>query len=123
MAKGGSGSLLIDDGILVWFDGPEWDEVAASIIENSATEVEEAARRNAPWADITGNARAGLSANVENNNGEIILTLYHTVEYGLWLEVIQNGAFATILPTLEREAPSILNRAAREVATARRGRA
>lgn len=113
--------FLIDDGIIVWFDGPQWDEVAAEVFREAADEVAERARGNAPWEDRTGNARAGLQTNVINDNGEIVLTLFHTVEYGLWLEVIQNGRFATILPTLEQEAPGIMNRATERVAEARQG--
>jgi hypothetical protein len=115
-------NFLIDDGIIVWFDGPEWDDVVAEVFKQAAAEVKLSAQEGAPWEDRTGDARAGLDTEVEESNGEIVLTLFHTVEYGLWLEVIQNGRFATIMPTLERQAPQIFRAAEAKVANARQGR-
>lgn len=120
MATNGS-RILIDDGIAVWFEGPEWDDVAAKAFEEASDRIENAAKNDAPWADRTGDARAGLEARVSNDNGEVVLTLYHTVEHGLWLEVIQNGRFATIMPTLERYAAETFAKAEAEVANARQG--
>lgn len=115
-------SFLIDDGIIVWFNGPEWDDVAQRVFDDAASDVETYAKSNAPWQDQTGQARAGLTAEVENSNGDIVLSLGHTVDYGLWLEVIQSGRFAIIMPTLETEAPRIYDKAVKEIAQARRGR-
>ena len=113
---------LIDDGIIVWFDGPEWDEVVEDHFNTAANQLEQIARDKAPWADRTGDAREGLTTEVENDNGEVVLTLFHTVEHGLWLEVIQNGRFATIMPTLEQEGPRIFRNAEARVKYARKGR-
>lgn len=112
---------LIDDGIIVWFDGPEWDEVALEAFQEAQNEVADTARGLAPWEDRTGDARAGLTALAVNDHGDVVLTLFHTVEYGLWLEVIQNGRFASIMPTLEREAPGIIDRTIRKINGAREG--
>lgn len=116
------GNVLIDDGIIVWFDGPEWDDVARQVFEQARGEVEEYARSNAPWEDRTGAARAGLTAEVSSSAGDVVMTLGHTVEYGLWLEVIQNGKFATIMPTLEVKAPQVISDAVDAIARARNGR-
>lgn len=123
MPKGGrGGNVLIDDGIIVWFNGPEWDDVAQKALEGATAQVESSAKENAPWSDITGDARGGLTAEAKSDNGDIVLTLAHTVEYGLWLEVIQSGNFAIIMPTLEQEAPRIIDQAVKEIANARKGR-
>lgn len=114
--------IIIDDGILVWFEGPEWDDVAEEVFRDAANRVESLAQAQASWSDRTGDARAGLKAGVESDHGDIVLTLGHTVEYGLWLEVIQNGKFAIIMPTLEREAPGIITDAVRKIASSRSGR-
>lgn len=114
--------VLIDDGIAMWFDGPEWDDAVAEAFKDAAEDVKTAAQQNAHWADRTGDARAGLDTAVENNNGEVVMTLFHTVEYGLWLEVIQNGRFATIMPTLEEYAPRAFNLAEAKISQSRRGR-
>lgn len=59
------------------------------------------ARANAPWEDRTGDARAGLNVSVDSDGDSIVMQLFHTVDYGLWLEVIQSGRFAIIMPTLQ----------------------
>jgi len=115
-------SFLIDDGIIVWFDGPEWDDVATKVFQDAADDVKSTAQTDAPWADRTGEARKGIDTDVAESKGDIVLTLFHTVDYGLWLEVIQSGRFATIMPTLEQKAPVILARAVDEISKARQGR-
>lgn len=83
---------------------------------NGAQEVEAYAQQNAPWSDITGDARAGLTAEVGvDPGGFVTITLGHTVEYGIWLELIQDGAFAIIMPTLEHLGPKILRDAGASV--------
>ena len=68
------------------------------------------ARIMARWRDRTGNARAGLTG-VANNRGasnwHYELILYHTVTYGIWLEVkpAYAGRYQIIRPTLRQEAP------------------
>lgn len=117
-----SDRVIVDDGIAVWFDGPEWDEVARQAFEDAATQVADTARSNAIWEDQTGDARAGIEAQASIDNGDVVLTLYHTVDYGLWLEVIQNGRFGIIMKTLEEQSPRILQDTADKVAAARQGR-
>lgn len=112
----------IFDGIVVWFDGPEWDDVAKEEFETARGQVENYARNHAPWEDRTGDARAGLTTDVYENDGSVFLELAHTVEYGLWLEIIQNGRFAIILPTLEVMAPQVMGKAVARISRARRGR-
>lgn len=121
MATSGS-NYIIDDGVIVWFNGPEWDDVVKEVFDQAAGEVVTAAQRDAPWADRSGAARAGLEAKATQSRSEISLYLYHTVEHGLWLEVIQSGRFGTIMPTLEKYSPRIMRNAAAKVAKARRGR-
>lgn len=74
-----------------------------------AQDILDYAQANAPWADRTGDARDGLDVDVDENGNEITITLYHTVDYGLWLEVIQTGRFAIIMPTLEHFATPLFN--------------
>ncbi len=73
----------------------------------TAIEALDYAKANAPWADRTGDARAGLDTHVEWDGETIVWQLYHTVSYGLWLETIQSGALAIIMPTLEQFAPRV----------------
>lgn len=102
--------MILYDGI-----GPIVGYMAASVAMNVAEAMEEGrarledhARSNAPWSDITGAARNGLTARVYMEGGEVVLELAHSVDYGRWLELIQEGRFAIIMPTLEALGPEIL---------------
>lgn len=59
------------------------------------------AKQNAPWNDRTGDARAGLNAEVVSDNGTLSIVLQHGVDYGIWLEIRWGGRYAIILPTVE----------------------
>jgi hypothetical protein len=114
--SGGSGSIVIDT------IGPTLDIMAATLatrittaMEEGAEEIEAYGQANAPWDDRTGAARDGLTAEVDFEDGEVVITFYHSVDYGLWLELIQDGRFAIIMPTLEYLGPQIIERAAGEV--------
>lgn len=74
-----------------------------------------AAQEGAPWNDRTGMARYGLNVAVYSEGTNIYLDLYHTVDYGEWLETIQNGRFATIMPTLELYGPGLIEDAGGKV--------
>lgn len=74
---------------------------AYEAMEEYADIIRDYAQENAPWNDRTGEARSGLDTHVEQSGGEIILELFHTAEHGQWLETIQSGRFAIIMPTLE----------------------
>lgn len=120
-AKSSIGFRVLHDGVIKWFDGPEWDDVAEQEFEKSQEELEMTAKRNAPWTDRTGEARAGISSEVTNTKGEVAIRLFHTAEHGRWLELIQNGRFAIIMPTLESQARRITYNAIRRIRYARRG--
>lgn len=74
-----------------------------------ATRFTEYAQTNAPWEDRTGDAREGLNTDVEGGGfGTRSLVLYHTVDYGIWLEVRWSGQYAIIVPTLEAMGPEMM---------------
>ena len=66
-----------------------------------AARIESYAKQNAPWTDRTGNARQGLTARSFRTATAVSIILWHSVSYGIWLEVKNAGRFAVILPTLE----------------------
>ena len=111
MAEGNESDFIIEDGMIAMFDvlqGPQ--EAAEESFIEAAFEVLQYAKDNAPWQDQTGNARNGLEVEVYSSGTDVIMDLYHTVDYGLWLEVIQNGEYATIMPTLEQFAPTVFSK-------------
>lgn len=84
----------------------QWEDDVLEV----AVEALEYAKQTAPWADRTGNARAGLDVDVDRTRDEIVMTMFHTVDYGKWLELVQSGKYAVIMPTLERFGPEIKRR-------------
>jgi hypothetical protein len=80
--------------------------VEAHVLE-VAIDALEFAKEQASWEDRTGDAREGLDTDVSREGNVIVWELFHTVSYGKWLETIQNGRFAVIMPTLELFAPHI----------------
>lgn len=75
-----------------------------------AEELLEYARANAPWGDRTGDARAGLDYEVSLRNESLEVSLFHTVDYGIWLEIRWGGRYAIIIPTVEQKGSELLDR-------------
>lgn len=84
------------------------EETLEDIVAEVAEEVQQYAQTNAPWSDRTGEARAGLTAESHADNNILTIILYHTVEYGIWLEVRNSGEYAIIIPTLEQMGPVVM---------------
>ena len=57
-------------------------------------------RSTAPWTDRTGAARSGLNAEVQVETNAVALILFHSVAYGIYLEVRWGGKYAVIRPAL-----------------------
>lgn len=55
-------------------------------------------RSNAPWTDQTGNARNGLFTVSFHDGNEHELILSHFVPYGIFLETMNSGEFAIVVP-------------------------
>lgn len=98
------------------FDTTEWQhsfpaleakiESSLSIIaEKVAGDAQDYMRSEAKWTDRTGNARNGLFAKAFNEPGNHVVVIYHTVNYGIWLEVRFSGKNAIIDPTLAYHGP------------------
>ena len=76
-------------------------------------------RENARWVDRTGNARAGLKAKHEATpmvSHQLIL--YHTMPYGIWLEVRFSGRYAIIGPSIQALGPDLMERVTASVTRA-----
>jgi len=74
-----------------------------------APKVQDYMRQNAPWTDRTGNARQGLFARPRRSEGLNAIVFYHTMPYGIWLEVANGGNFAIISPTLNHEGHRVMS--------------
>jgi hypothetical protein len=81
----------------------------AEIANDFADDLVAYAQRNAPWNDRTNDAREGLQSAVTLYNDSLEIDLYHTVEYGIWLEVRWGGKYAIIIPTIETMGPKLFD--------------
>lgn len=84
------------------------EQVFEELIEQAAEEVQMYAQENAPWDDRTGDARSGLTAEADTSGLNLAIVLYHTVDYGIWLEVRNGGEYAIIIPTIEQMGPVVM---------------
>lgn len=85
------------------------DEVIEQLLEEIAESMQEYARTNASWEDRSGEARSGLTAEVVDEGlFQNSIVLYHTVDYGIWLEIRWNGQYAIIIPTIEHYGPIVM---------------
>lgn len=84
-------------------------EVKATV-QRQGTQGIAALKQNAPWTDRTSAARNGLHTVVMLGGSQHIIIYSHTVHYGIWLEVKFSGRDATIMPTIQREGPDLMNK-------------
>lgn len=79
-----------------------------ALAENWGGQLEGRAKTNAPWADRTSNARNGLFGSVEDGNDAILIRLSHSIEYGVFLELANDGRFAILKPTIDAAIPEVV---------------
>lgn len=84
------------------------EAATAVLVEHMVDKVEKYAQEHAPWEDDSGAARRGLTAKYHFSGGHHTISLYHTVDYGIWLEIKNSGEYAIIVPTLEVMGPRIM---------------
>lgn len=78
------------------------------MMQYQRAKVQDYMRLNAPWTDRTGNARQGLFARDESTDSVYAIDIYHTVPYGIWLEVANGGKYQIIEPTMTEEGRRIM---------------
>jgi hypothetical protein len=69
--------------------------------ELAAKELENEAKRNAPWTDRTSHARQGLHGGTEAGNNEYSIFLSHSVDYG---EILEEGSKPHIIRAKNKKA-------------------
>ena len=73
-----------------------------------AAKMEAHAKRHAAWTDRTSNARQSLFGVVTKEGDNVVLILSHGVDYGVFLELANQGNFAIIGPTLQQHYSEIM---------------
>ena len=78
-----------------------------ALAQDWAGTLEAKAKEDRPWTDRTSNARTGLFGAVEVKGQQVLIRLGHSVEYGVFLELAQDGKYAILKPTLDAAVPDI----------------
>lgn len=81
--------------------------LVATVADRHSMRMELYAKQNAPWRDITGEARRQLHSNVLNDNEFIVVTIEHGVDYGAYLEYARSGRFAILERTVTATLPQL----------------
>ena len=88
--------------------GARLNVVLKGFFEYQESKVQDYMRTKAPWTDRTANARQGLFARAYQREGAHGIVCYHTMPYGIWLEVKNEGQYAIIVPTIQAEGRRIM---------------
>ena len=74
--------------------------------KNIAATMEQYAKNNARWTDRTGHARQFIRSNVEwQNTNKLLISISHHVDYGIWLELANEGKYAILEEALNKHLP------------------
>lgn len=90
--------------------GPQVDAAVGKTVDYFTIRAEAYMKENAPWTDRTGNARNTLHAEAFHEPPvQHGIVCAHGMPYGFWLEVIQEGRFEIINPTIEAIGHELMN--------------
>jgi hypothetical protein len=78
-------------------------------VQYEANESQNWMRNNAPWTDRTGNARQGLFARSFRRVSGWTIVLYHSVSYGIWLEIAMDRKYKIIEPAWRRCGQNVMS--------------
>lgn len=73
----------------------------------SAPQLENYAKQHREWTDRTGNARNRLTARASRTLTGFRITLSHGVNYGIWLEMANEGKYGIIKKSIQKVGPKI----------------
>lgn len=77
------------------------------LADYEAAQLENNAKRNAPWTDRTGNARNSIYGRSQTNKGDVEIVHGIGIDYGKYLELKNEGKFRIIKPTVDEALPRI----------------
>ena len=78
------------------------------LADTGAKLMESWAKENAPWTDRTSNARQGIKGQAYWNSDTIIVTLSHSVNYGIWLELANHRNYAILEKSINAEKDTLI---------------
>jgi len=86
-------------GTMRWLDSIQ--SAMQAIMDGMVPQIIKWMQENGPWDDVTGNAREQLSAQVEARPDGIVLVVFHGADYGIFLELNNQGRNAILGRTVD----------------------
>lgn len=85
--------------------GPRIKRAMVASAQYVAPQAESFMKSQAPWTDRSGAARNGLRADVVVATNKVAIVLFHSVPYGVWLEIRFGGKWGIIPATMAAAGP------------------
>ncbi|TQO55821.1 hypothetical protein [Paraclostridium bifermentans] len=76
--------------------------------DSIAKDMEAYAKTNRPWNDISGDARDRLFGESENLGTKVRCSISHGVDYGVYLEMCNEGKYKILKPTIDAIGPKAI---------------
>ncbi len=86
-----------------------------ALSQRYAAQMEAHAKINAGWQDRTSMARRGLFGYSMQRDQSLITRIAHTMDYGVYLELANQGRYAILMPTVRRYVADFLEDAQKVV--------
>lgn len=105
-------SVTVDDRIVAQNLGEMSERLKTQLqVLGQATgqKIQEYAQANAPWTDRTGDARQRLKYNSEINENGLTISIFHQMEYGIYLELCNNEKYAILKNSRDAMLPEFLD--------------
>lgn len=105
-------SVTVDDRIVAQNLGEMSERLKTQLqVLGQATgqKIQEYAQANAPWTDRTGDARQRLKYNSEVNDNGLTISIFHQMEYGIYLELCNNEKYAILKNSRDAMLPEFLD--------------
>lgn len=105
-------SVTVDDRIVAQNLGEMSERLKTQLqVLGQATgqKIQAYAQENAPWTDRTGDARQRLKYNSEINDNGLTISIFHQMEYGIYLELCNNEKYAILKNSRDAMLPEFLD--------------
>lgn len=73
--------------------------------DSVSKEMEAYAKSNRPWTDRTSSARNRLTGQSQNMGTKVRCSISHGVDYGIYLEMCNEGRYRVLKPTIDAVGP------------------
>ena len=81
---------------------------AQIVMRSVGAQIKAYAKATARWIDRTGNARQGLDVDENFSDDKLEIVLYHTMEYGFWLELAHQRRYKILEESIKAKVPDLI---------------